>query len=131
MNTKLLRVIYILLLILGTQIFSELFLVKNSLYYIFPWLDIPMHIWGGFLIGILYYCYSDYSMRDGETTEADVKLIDLLVFVVLIGVLWELYEYVSDIYHIRDWGGFVDTFKDICDDIIGGLIAYGVTRSNK
>lgn len=111
-----------LILILGTQLFSELYLVKKDMYYIIPWLDIPMHIWGGFLFGTMFVYVYEYINRDKLSERINLK--HLLVFVFLIGVIWELYEYVFDVIGHREWRGLPDSLKDLFDDLLGACLAY-------
>ncbi len=121
-NVQALKIFLVLILILATQIFSELFLVPNDMYYIIPWLDIPMHIWGGFLFGLLFIFYIDYKNRGKLFYKQNILYIFAFVFV--IGLAWELYEYINDVVNYRDWRGILDTVKDLFDDIFGSFLAY-------
>lgn len=89
-----------------------------------PWLDIPMHIWGGFLFGSLFIFCSDFK-------NSKSSWVLILLFVFIIGFVWEVYEYIHDIYYVVQWGGWLDTIKDLCDDLIGGAIAYFLFAKNK
>ena len=121
-NVQALKIFSVLVLILATQIFSELLLVPNDMYYIIPWLDIPMHIWGGFLFGLLFIFYTDYKNRGKLFYKYNILHIFASVFI--IGIAWELYEYINDVVNYRDWRGILDTVKDLFDDILGSFLAY-------
>lgn len=108
--------LYFLLLIV-LFLFSELFLIPARLYFEFKWLDIIMHIVGGYLLGGLFYNIFIYKYK-----ESNYKYLWLLFFVFIIGVLWEVSEYIRDIIAQREWSGMIDTIKDIFDDIIGVLL---------
>lgn len=130
-NIKSAKVLLVLLLILATQVFSELFLVPNDMYYIIPWLDIPMHIWGGFLFGCLYIFYFNFKNSDKLFSYFNLKLTHVLAFVLLIGLIWEVYEYANDLVSYREWRGVIDTIKDLFDDMLGGAIAYFIFKDKK
>lgn len=121
-NVQALKIFSVLVLILATQIFSELLLVPNDMYYIIPWLDIPMHIWGGFLFGLLFIFYTDYKNRGKLFYKYNI--LHIFAFVFIIGIAWELYEYINDVVNYRDWRGILDTVKDLFDDILGSFLAY-------
>ena len=126
-NVQALKIFSVLVLILATQIFSELLLVPNDMYYIIPWLDIPMHIWGGFLFGLLFIFYADYKNRDKLFYKHNI--LHIFAFVFIIGIAWELYEYINDVVNYRDWRGILDTVKDLFDDILGSFLAYIIFKN--
>lgn len=96
--------------------------LANKFYWYFAitWFDMLMHFLGGvfisiFAISLFYKKFSESSFK---------KFITLvLISVLLIGLAWELYEYVVE-YFIRDvdLATIPDSFSDLLFDISGGLV---------
>ena len=112
---------------------------------VLPWLDIPFHIWGGFLLGILganilvilesltpNISTFNISKNKYRLEYAYRYLLLIIIFVIFWGVIWEIWEYWMYITkRTNEWGGVFDTCKDIFDDMIGAVIAYLYTNKNK
>lgn len=104
-------------------------------YHIYTWYDVPMHLIGGFVSGILAWQIWTYSVDDLKMKNGIGKQWILFLFIIgltaLIAVVWELHEFVLD-YFREEKRGFslqedlVDTMKDILLGLIGGLFAYFV-----
>lgn len=100
-----------------------LFLISNYifeptyLYYEIWWLDIPMHILGGAGFSALFISILNYQNRK-------ITFSKIIIAVMIIGVLWEIYEYSIHIFLGRDWNGMLDTIKDLFDDFLGASFAY-------
>ena len=95
--------------------------IKFYLYYSIWWADMPMHFLGGFCSGIaiLWFLSSKNLLL-----EIDFKLIYKIVLgILIIGVLWELYEILF--YNILNQSLFnvLDTSHDILFDLAGGTFA--------
>ena len=127
------KVVIILFLILATQLFSEMFLIPNDLYYIIPWLDIPMHILGGFLFGCLFMFFVEMVSLDyvkiNFLKRFEPKLLHLFYFILFVGVTWEIYEYMNDIVNYREWRGVLDSVKDLFDVCLGAFGAYYLLKN--
>lgn len=105
--------------------------VSLSWYFVYPWIDIPMHIICGFWTGLLFmYLFLERQ----RVLSADIGFINLaflcLGFVAFIGVGWEFYEYFSSVFLLQQMpfggsapGAHFDTLKDLFDDLLGGLLA--------
>ncbi len=87
------------------------------LYYEIWWLDIPMHILGGFGVASLANAILVY--RGAKSTYW--RLFIAYLFVALV---WELYEYATSVFGDAIWGGYVDPIKDLFDGAIGASVAY-------
>ena len=99
-----------------------------------PWLDVPMHIAGGFWLGLLFY----YLFVIGKPVLNQNNTVALFIlglgFVAFVGVLWELYEFLADVYLLKAYAltaasGYThfDTFTDVVNDFIGGAIALVIS----
>lgn len=91
------------------------------LYYELPWLDIPMHVLGGF--GVASLAVALLLLRKKRIT-----IMPVLVSFFVIAVAWEVYEYSLDVQAFRPWIGWTDTTSDIINGLIGALVAYGIAR---
>lgn len=109
-------------LLLGTGatfLVSEYVFVPTNLYYELPWLDIPMHILGGFLIGGL----SIHLLRFQNKSKL-VTVTHVLAYVVFVAIIWEISEYLKGVIDYDSFSDYFDTFTDMINGIIGGLLAY-------
>ncbi len=118
--------------ILNLLTFSIVFLsiinilaVNTGWYYIYYWFDIPMHFIGGlsalFLVAYLFY--------SSAITYKNTFFL-LLVATLLIGIAWEMYEYLIN----NIWAGIafdrVDTLQDIFFDVLGGIFGSLIIKKN-
>ncbi len=110
----------------------------NFWYWQYFWLDIPMHFLGGFWAAMFsIWLSSKYFPNLWRGGEKLFFLISVLSFVALIGVLWEFYEFINDIFfsskgysEIMQLGA-ADTIKDLFFDLFGGsvfLLIYRLRR---
>ncbi len=92
-----------------------------NLYYELPWLDIPMHIMGGFGIASLVAAIATYN---------DKSVSYLMVFTTytVAALLWETYEYSQGVVNYVTGNGWTDTIKDYIDGLIGASLAYFFIR---
>jgi len=93
--------------------------IKWYLYWQFIWLDLPVHFLGGLWISLL----SVYIL---QRFSREVRLLEVLVWVLLVSVAWELFEL---------WGGIpmednfaLDTSIDLVMDTLGGLAGFSWAR---
>lgn len=94
------------------------------------WMDIPMHILGGFWVASIFIAVTE-SRPDIFEIKKHLLLSFVLVisFAVLIGVFWELWEYAFDYYFnvvIAQYSVSMtlsDTLGDLINDLMGGIIA--------
>lgn len=85
------------------------------------WWDIPLHILGGMWAGFFCMWVARYFYRR-------LTLTHVILGAFLIGVGWEVFEYVLGIGGSPFMSYPVDTAKDLFDDIVGGFLA-GVIAS--
>jgi hypothetical protein len=92
-------------------------------YYIFPRFDTPMHVFGGLLVGFFALAYTVKNMNPFQ------KLLWVIVWVIIIGVGVEVFEWLVTHFFKQDFGNLLqrdvlDTYSDILHDFIGGSLAY-------
>ena len=100
---------------------SEFFLEPSNLYYEFKWLDIPMHLLGGFGVAALTAGILKY-------TKHPVSFAKVVAVYLLIAVMWEAYEYIHDLVRMVVWNGWIDTTKDVFMGGVGASIAYTLMK---
>ena len=106
------------ILLAVTFLISEFIFNPSKLYFEIKWFDIIMHILGGFLLTGFVYNVSYIN----KILNKNKMFLILFALVLFIGILWEISEYIRDIYGNNVWGGWIDTIKDLIDDSIGVLI---------
>jgi hypothetical protein len=91
-----------------------------SLYWQFPWFDIPMHILGGIVVALSLLLLASFI---NSIPERYVSFRWVLIGVLIIGLLWELFEIAIGIPLIEhDFEA--DMFLDLAMDLCGGAIGY-------
>ena len=104
----------------------------GNVYITYRWYDILMHIVGGAWVALLFF-YLAGRFNLPLKNSFFWTLIAVLGFVALVGILWEFYEYLTDVFILHKYGlgsaqslwQAFDTLKDLFDDIIGAIIASG------
>lgn len=98
-------------------------------FYAIPWFDMLMHFLGGLWLGLVYlWIFS--------SVEPSPKLIlKMFLAVLLVGVLWEVFELFVHQYLVGDPFDLLDTFSDLFFDLLGAGVALVclimVRRGNK
>lgn len=93
----------------------------SYLYYEIPWLDIPMHIMGGFGVTSLTGALLSYR-------KIKVSYIKLFIAYMVVALVWESYEYAHDLINGQIWNGWSDTSADVINGYIGMTFAYLFVR---
>lgn len=96
-----------------------------SLYYIYPWLDMPMHILGGITIALGYqssYIFKKFAQFLPHT------FLATLAAALVIGGGWEVYEYAVGVMTGSIFSA-ADTMKDISMDALGGAVGFVVAKA--
>jgi hypothetical protein len=81
------------------------------------WLDIPMHVLGGFGVASLAAAVFSYK-------KSRISYKKIIIAYLIVAVMWELYEVIHDFIVLREWGGWVDTISDVCNGFVGATISY-------
>jgi hypothetical protein len=117
MKPIIISLLYLLVLFcLSTFVFDP-----SHLYYELPWLDIPMHILGGFGVASLASALFSYG-------NSKISYWKLFAMYLSVAILWEAYEYIHDMIRVVAWNGWTDTIQDIINGWIGMSIAYFFVR---
>lgn len=111
------RIILSSLYLLTLFCLSKFVFEPTHLYYELWWLDIPMHIMGGFGVALLTGTILLYKRMK-------VSYLRLFIVYILVAVLWEVYEYTHDLIVMNEWNGLFATIKDLIVGFIGMSIAY-------
>ncbi len=91
----------------------------NGFYYTIFQYDIYMHILGGITIGLFLYALISSFKLDLLN-----KRRNIIFGVFIIGIIWELFEAYYNIAGapIGTKAYYIDTIKDLINDIIGGTV---------
>lgn len=118
MHQKLLLIF--LLSTLGVVLVAHLLALHFELYFVYPWFDVPMHILGGVSVAFAFLLLPHSSFR---IPVRYVRLVPVLAFVLIVGLIWELYEILIGIPLIEP-NFEVDMIGDLCNDLLGGAMGY-------
>lgn len=92
----------------------------NHWFWIYRWLDMPMHFAGGaWLAG--FGVWWQYSRRGVSESSFFNTLGVCLIFALSIGLLWEAYEAVVSFFTVGHMNEIEDTIKDLLFDTIGSI----------
>ena len=117
MKPIILSSLYLLILFcLSTFVFDPAYL-----YYEIWWLDIPMHVLGGF--GLAFFAGSILTFLGKSVTYWKI-----IIFYLIIATGWEFYEYLKDIVLYTDKNSWKDTLSDFINGLIGMSAAYYLVR---
>lgn len=95
-----------------------------TLYYQYPWLDVPMHILGGITAAFGFLLLPVFHI---ELPERYIDLLPVLAFVLVIGLVWELFEIWIGLPLIE--GTYEqDLFGDLAMDLVGGALGFYLGR---
>jgi hypothetical protein len=103
------------------------FSISNSLYWFFPWMDIPLHFLGGLWAAVFFaWLNLKFNLRFFEGRNFLWNFVLTLSFAALIGVLWEFFEFSRDFFSSSmDISKMAqisvsDTMGDLFFDLLGG-----------
>lgn len=94
------------------------------LYWFYWWFDIPLHLLGGLCVGFFsIWAFVSYA-EDRYEINYTRLLLSALAGAFMVGVAWELFEYVQGI-DFNSIGSYpLDTLKDMFMDLCGGYFSY-------
>lgn len=103
----------------------NLFLVFIGIYNIVYWIDIPMHLLGGFAIAYSGSLILDYLGKRNliKINNYWIWVLMIISFVALIAVFWEVAEFIFEFfYHVGLQPSIEDTILDLVLGIFGGFL---------
>ena len=109
------RIAYLILIIFLLNFLAGKFYWYSTIWYF----DMPMHFLGGFWLGLMFFLIFIHFQPKLEPKLG--LLIKVILGVLLIGILWELFELVFYNYIGKNPFNTLDTMSDICFDLAGGL----------
>ncbi len=95
----------------------------TRLYFELPWLDIPMHVLGGFGVASFVIAVATYGKQK-------FSLVQVLLLYLCVAVVWESYEFAHDLIRGHVWNGWHDTLWDTINGGIGATVAFFVLKKN-
>lgn len=103
----------IILLCLSVFIFDP-----TNLYFELPWLDIPMHVLGGFGVASFVLAVAVHGKQK-------LSFVQVLTLYLCVAITWELYEFIKDVavHHVA-WNGWSDTISDVFNGGVGATVAF-------
>lgn len=128
-NHYLLTVTFISIIIVGSL---HLFGSVYALYWDVTWFDTMVHFVGGVSMGFLFlwiWFVSGFVATGIPTMKK--AIVYALIFTVVVGLGWEVFEYVFDIANPTKGNYAGDTTLDLFADICGGLLAGIIGGSKK
>ncbi len=119
----------------GAVIVIQILALATNLYGRFPNFDIPMHLSGGFAMGMLGLAIHHQMASPSHNRLHHLHhLLFVVGFTMLIAVAWEFHEYFID-ETIGKWNNWPkmqlsisDTMGDLFNGLVGSIIAFGIFR---
>ena len=115
------RLLWLILFIFFLNFFATFFF---SWYWTIWWFDMFMHFLGGLWISsmaIWLYLYSRLFKRMRGQKIISIALFSFLAIVIL-GLLWELFEFGVDTFITIKQQNISDTLSDLLFDLLGGML---------
>lgn len=112
----------------------------SSWYWKFLWLDTVMHLAGGAWTGLFFlYLFGERLNLLNLSKNFLLTAVLSIGFVLLVGVLWEFFEYFRDTYiaHVPQNvprphpNLYVDTLKDLMNDFLGSIVSVSLWFVNR
>lgn len=128
-----LRAISVYLIVPALVLILHAFLLFFSdVYVAFPWLDIPMHLLGGFSAGYFFIFSLSYFRREKNMKfNKFFAVLFVISLVLFIAVMWEFLEFSLEIVTGFNFQGTLqDTMGDLFMGIIGGIVSTIVFSVN-
>ncbi len=98
--------------------------LELHLYWLYLWLDIPMHFLGGVTVALGYLTFLGLF---SNLADKNFTFTRTITFVLLVATSWEIFEVVIGIPF--EEGNYVgDTTLDLIMGALGGLVGYFVGR---
>ncbi len=98
--------------------------VGQSYFWTIWWWDILLHVLGGVWAGLFgAWVAGFFGIR--------ATFIQCILFALVIGVGWEIFEYINGLGDSVFMSYTADTIKDLFDDTLGGAFAYYLVQRER
>lgn len=129
LKNKLLLISLLTIILIAT---FHYFSIQYSWYWTYRWLDIPVHIVGGFWVSLSALWVSLHiSHIDSILGYKRKALLVMLISVIVIAILWEVFELISHVTSLSSTIYWQDTLSDISNGFVGGIISFLYFIKNK
>lgn len=117
--------ILLVLLLIATSVLASVHIIalELSLYYIVPYLDIPMHFLGGVIVTLMVTSFVAIELPIPKKLAQFPYVIGA---VLIVGLSWEIFEILAGIGIEANY--LADTSLDIVMDTIGGAFGYYMAK---
>lgn len=105
--------------LLGINQAAEFFKIYSG----YHWFDIPMHLTGGFVIGLITIGIVR-AVLGSEKYEKTPQLLITLLGAFVVGIAWEVIEAYYGVSVLYGGNFWFDTIKDLLLDTLGGILSY-------
>lgn len=92
----------------------------ENYYWSTNWYDFPMHFFGGLWISLFILWFDAWIPLPIRPNSA----LKVIGFVLVVGIIWELYELYFQLTNIYDVGYTWDTSHDLIMDVLGGTLGW-------
>ena len=106
-------------------VLSELIAQVTDWYRVYPWIDIPMHFFGGLLTAVSVQEFFQFCRVRGYLGKLHplLEVMFVTALVVVVAVFWEWHEFLRDtIFHTHLQISQGDTMHDLLMGMSGGLL---------
>jgi len=110
--------------LVGISLFVVNALASTFYWYVtIPWFDMLMHAIGGVFVALLGGAFLRKQLRGISSYH---MFINIALFVFIIGLAWEYYEYVVQYFikHVQ-LADPADSISDLICDMLGGIVGAG------
>ena len=86
-----------------------------------------MHFLGGLWVGLTalwFFFFSGYMHKNVNLVRSTKIFLITIASVIVVGVLWEVWELWADLVFVNEAGYFLDTSLDMVMDTLGGIVAF-------
>lgn len=128
MRLKMLLYLAILAILISAL---NIFALRFHLYWLLPWFDNMMHVFGGVLISALIFIVFNWSNFNLEKYPINFKYFATvnILSVFIVGLLWEIFELVFGITYTVSSDYVRDTISDLSLDVIGAILFIFFARN--
>lgn len=99
--------------------------LEHSYYFVYFWFDIMMHFLGGMFASLFgYYLFTKLSGGVLPRENRYLLLIDVILFVFIVGLLWETFELAFELTINNRVLYLKDTAIDFIMNTIGALVGF-------